>query len=134
MTKRLFISVAGFVLCLSAAGVTAWRSFPSASPPQSASLQLLEASEPVDDHFSGCQSACGSRSEADRARARPQPGVAPGIVTYCPVSGAVFEVSASRPSRTVDGLTLYFCCDACAAYFDEHKAEVLARRGIHPAS
>jgi hypothetical protein len=88
----------------------------------------------VSFRFSGCQSACGSRSEADRSRARPQPRVSPGDVTYCPVSGAVFEVAASRPSRTVDGLTLYFCCDACAAYFDEHRAEVLDRRGIHPAS
>jgi hypothetical protein len=31
-------------------------------------------------------------------------------------------------------MTKRFCCEACARYFDEHRAEVLARRGIHLTS
>lgn len=62
-----------------------------------------------------------------------QPGAQLGQSTYCPVSGVVFEVKASSAHRELDGRPLYFCCEACAAYFSEHRERVLALRGASPA-
>lgn len=88
--------------------------------------------ESVDPAFEGCKSACGSRSPALRATARAQPGAVLGDVVFCPVSGAVFRVNEGAQRREVLGKTLYFCCASCAAYFDAHRDEVLAARGIGP--
>jgi YHS domain-containing protein len=45
------------------------------------------------------------------------------------VSGVVFQVTASSPHREARGETLYFCCEACAAYFSENRDRVLGLRG-----
>jgi YHS domain-containing protein len=87
-------------------------------------------SESVDPAFDGCAHACGSRSAKDRREARPQPGVARGDATYCPVSGAVFRITDTTPHRESRGNTLFFCCESCAAFFTQHEAEVLAKRGL----
>jgi YHS domain-containing protein len=91
----------------------------------------LDPSDTVDPAFSGCQKSCGLHGAKDRREAKRQPGVAPGDATFCPVSGAVFRIAAETPKRTVHGgMTLYFCCEACAAWFTQHEAEVLAKRGL----
>lgn len=36
---------------------------------------------------------------------------------------------ADQPTRQVGSHTVYFCCAACAGYFDEHQAEVAQARG-----
>ena len=59
-----------------------------------------------------------------------QPGATVGQRTFCVVSGAAFVVKDSSVERTVDGTTLYLCCEACAKYFDAHRDQVLAARGI----
>ena len=90
----------------------------------------LTPSDPVDPAFEGCGHSCGSRSAKDHKEARPQPGVAPGDATYCPVSGAVFRITDKTQKRESHGNTLYFCCEACAVFFTQHEAEVLAKRGL----
>jgi len=91
---------------------------------------VLAAWEPVDPGFAGCQQSCGMGRGVLKADAHPQPGARAGDVVYCPVSGAVFPVSEQSTRREWGGKTLYFCCAACAAYFDAHQAEVLAKRGL----
>jgi hypothetical protein len=90
----------------------------------------LSPSESVDSAFSGCQRSCGLRSAKDRAEARAQPGANKGDAVFCPVSGAVFRVKDDSPHRVARGQVLYFCCGSCAAFFSQHEAEVLAKRGI----
>ena len=86
--------------------------------------------EPVSAVFMGCQSACGMGHGKRRDDAHVQPGAAMGDYTYCPVSGALFQISDKSPRRDVDGHRMFFCCDACASYFNAHEDEVLAKRGI----
>jgi hypothetical protein len=91
---------------------------------------VLDASESVDPAFTACGASCGLHSARERKLARKQPGVGTGEVAFCPVSGAVFRVKENSPSRSARGHLLYFCCEACAAFFTAHEADVLARRGI----
>jgi YHS domain-containing protein len=95
----------------------------------SSSAAVLAPTDAIHPMFTGCQSACGSKSHEDLAKARVQP-VALGEVTFCPVSGAVFRATAQSTQRVVNGKTLYFCCEACAGWFDQNQPEVLARRGL----
>jgi YHS domain-containing protein len=44
------------------------------------------------------------------------------------VSGVVFAVKETSPRRDVAGQPLYFCCEACAAYFSQNPERVLALR------
>ena len=62
-----------------------------------------------------------------------QPGVKVGQRTFCPVSGAAFVVTDASPHRDVGGAPIYLCCDACAEYFDAHRATVIAVRGLAAA-
>ena len=84
--------------------------------------------DPVDEAFAGCAGACGARGENPEARV--QPGVSAGELTYCPVSGAVFTITAESPTVDVDGQAYRFCCDACAAYFRASPDRVLAARRL----
>ena len=59
-----------------------------------------------------------------------QPGAQLDQRTYCPVSGVVFRVTGASPRREVSGQSIYFCCEACANYFSQHRERVLALRGI----
>lgn len=86
--------------------------------------------DPVDDAFAGCAESCGSHVEGAGADVVAQPGAVVGDRTYCPVSGAVFEVDADHPHVEVDRHTLWFCCAACARYFAAHRDAVLDARGI----
>jgi hypothetical protein len=87
----------------------------------------LRPEDPVDESFRGCQlsSSCGARSTPDGVTMVLQPGARIGDYTRCLVSGAVFQVSEQRQRRTYGGHDLFFCCAACARYFDLH-AEVVA--------
>ena len=57
-------------------------------------------------------------------------GAKPGDRSYCPVSGVVFPVTDASPHREGGGHTVYFCCESCARYFDEHEAQVSAARQL----
>jgi hypothetical protein len=46
------------------------------------------------------------------------------------VSGVTFTVGPQSVRRHLDGQTLYFCCEACAGYFDAHRARVIAARRL----
>jgi YHS domain-containing protein len=59
-----------------------------------------------------------------------QPGAHAGQQAYCPVSGVVFEVKAGSARREVNGKPVYFCCEGCANYFNEHREAVIAARGL----
>jgi hypothetical protein len=104
------------------------------SAPAPARTGPLALWDPVDAAFAGCQGACGAHVEGAHADIIAQPGASLGQRTYCPVSGAVFEIAAEHPHVDVDGRTLWFCCAGCASYFEAHRAEVLAARGISAAS
>jgi YHS domain-containing protein len=52
--------------------------------------------------------------------------------TYCPVSGVVFQVKEGSAHREVGGRQVYFCCERCAMYFDEHAEHVSAARNLLP--
>ncbi len=90
----------------------------------------LDPSESVDPAFDGCARSCALRSARDRAQARAQPGANKGDAVFCPVSGAVFRVGDDTPRRVARGHVLFFCCEACAAFFSQHESEVLAKRGL----
>ena len=98
---------------------------PAPSTKKTASVPAWES---VDPAFQGCGGvgACGARGRNDAAIV--QPGAKIGQLTYCPVSGAVFEVKAESPKAEVDGKPMYFCCEACAQHFAKHREEVLAKR------
>lgn len=85
--------------------------------------------EPIDSAFAGCQGACGAHVEGP-SDAVAQPGVSVGQRTYCPVSGAVFEVTAEHQHVDVEGQRLWFCCAGCLEYFHAHRDRVLRARGI----
>jgi hypothetical protein len=135
--KKVLVAIPVVAFSLSAAGVGLCRfgacpleAHAHAAVPAGASLM---PDEPISAMFLGCQRGCGSSSAQERAAARPQPA-SPGDVTFCPVSGAVFRIGEKTVRRTVGNQTLYFCCDMCAGYFDQHRDEVLSRRGLAPLS
>lgn len=120
-----------FVLVALASAACSKAEPPKTNPAASATTaEALAPSEPVDPAFDGCGHSCGSRSAKDRREARPQPGVGPGDATYCPVSGAVFRIGEATQRRESRSGTLYFCCQACASFFAEHEALVLAKRNL----
>ncbi len=84
--------------------------------------------EPVDPSFAGCQGACGGHVSAAVPDGVVQPGATLGSTTYCPVSGAVFQVEARHPHVDVDGQRLYFCCDSCAQFFAAHRTAISKAR------
>lgn len=88
--------------------------------------------DPVDESFRGCQESksCGSHAAPEGATIVLQPDAKVGDYTRCPVSGAVFQVSDARQRRDYNGHPLYFCCLACAQYFDEHADSVAAMRRL----
>jgi YHS domain-containing protein len=88
--------------------------------------------EPVDPAFTSCQGTCSAHQVAND-KAVPQPGAKVGDLTYCPVSGAVFEVKETSGKTDVDGKTYYFCCDNCAKQFMATRDEVLKKRHLAPA-
>lgn len=120
------IALVTMAVALAACGTEAEADPSSTEPAQPVALW-----EPIDEAFAGCQAgACGSHAEGPQPDVIAQPGGQIGQRTYCPVSGAVFEIDPSRPHRDVNGQTLYFCCAGCAEHFDSHRAEVLRARGI----
>jgi hypothetical protein len=118
MTSRraLFLGFAALVACREKATTT------TTTP--------LEATDSVDPAFTACGASCGLHSARERKLARKQPGAGTGEVVFCPVSGAVFRVKEDSPHRTARGQLLYFCCEACAAFFTQNEAMVLERRGL----
>ncbi len=89
--------------------------------------------EPVDATFNGCSNGlCGSRRA--NARARSQPGAAPGDDVQCPVSGVILKVKATTPRVEVKGNTIYVCCEGCRRHFEAHRDRVLALRGMRLSS
>jgi YHS domain-containing protein len=101
---------------------------PAPAAQTAAAVASVAPWEPVDEAFAGCAGACGALGE--NAEARVQPGVAAGELTYCPVSGAVFTITAASPTVDVRGQAYHFCCDACAAYFTASPDRVLAARRL----
>lgn len=84
----------------------------------------------VHDGFDACAGGCGTRATGPIVGVIAQPGAAVGQGTYCPVSGVAFEIKATSVHRRVGQQILYFCCEACAAYFTANQAAILAARGI----
>ena len=103
---------------------------PRAAPSTIAAASKLEPWQPTDEAFRGCEGGCGLRVASSAADVVRQPGARLGQRIYCPVSGVVFEVKESTPRRDVNGQLLYFCCEACAQYFDGHRERILALRGL----
>ena len=138
MSKRGSRWIAAVALALVAAGVLVGKVIwaggdqccSGAAHAQTSASGPLAPWEPVNAAFLGCQSACGMGHGQKRDDAHVQPGAALGDYTYCPVSGALFQVSDKSLRVDVEGHPLFFCCDACASYFKAHEAEVLAKRGI----
>lgn len=96
------------------------------------SSEALRPEDPVDDSFLGCQlsASCGAHAAPEGVTLVLQPGAKPGDYTRCPVSGAVFQVTEQRQRREYGGHTLFFCCGACARYFDKNAAAVAGLRRI----
>jgi hypothetical protein len=61
-----------------------------------------------------------------------QPRARFGDEAYCPISGVVFTVKPWHRRRRHGDEVLYFCCDGCAKYYDEHRERVRKRRGLPP--
>jgi hypothetical protein len=97
----------------------------TSAPPSSAPA----AWEPIDTAFAGCQGSCGAHADHAQDGVVEQPA-AMGDRTYCPVSGAVFTIDGERPHASVGGHTIYFCCAACASYFEAHQSEIVTARHL----
>jgi hypothetical protein len=95
------------------------------SPPHA-----VAAWEPIDPAFAGCQGSCGAHADHAIDGVVAQPAAAIGDRTYCPVSGAVFTIDAEHPHTVVGDRTIYFCCAACAAYFEANRDAIVASRGL----
>jgi YHS domain-containing protein len=89
----------------------------------------LEPWQTFSDKFAGCAGGCGMRATGPTDGVATQPVMA-GQYTYCLVSGVVFQTQIQSARRTVGAKTFYFCCEACAQFFTENQAAVLAARGI----
>jgi hypothetical protein len=62
---------------------------------------------------------------------KEQPGVEPGQQTYCLVSGVVITAGAElKPARDAGPHKVWFCCEACAQFFDANRERILAARRI----
>jgi hypothetical protein len=94
--------------------------------------QAVRPEDPVDEAFRGCQlsTSCGASTAPEGVTPVLQPGAKTGDYTRCPVSGAVFMVDDKRQRREVGGRAVFFCCAACARYFDEHADAVTALRRL----
>ncbi|HKY36588.1 MAG TPA: heavy-metal-associated domain-containing protein [Polyangiaceae bacterium] len=90
----------------------------------------LEAWQPIDEVFRDCEGGCGARVASQAEGVLTQPGARLGKPSYCPVSGVVFDVTATSPRRGVGDSALYFCCESCAQYFDANSSRILALRGL----
>jgi YHS domain-containing protein len=90
----------------------------------------LEPWLPANATFNGCARGCGVRATGPVEGVKAQPGAMLGQLTYCPVSGVVFEVQLTSARRDLGGRTLYFCCESCAQYFSQNQAEIMAMRGL----
>jgi YHS domain-containing protein len=44
------------------------------------------------------------------------------------VSGVVIRLTDATVHRELDGARVYFCCEACAGYFDANRERVRALR------
>lgn len=115
--------------CLAWIGI-AWVALSSCAAPASAPADAVALWEPIDPAFAGCQGACGAHADGPEPGVIAQPGASVGQRTYCPVSGAVFEIDATHPHADVGGQSLWFCCAGCYEYFDHHRESVLGARGI----
>jgi len=100
------------------------------SAPDAASPHAVAAWEPIDTAFAGCQGTCGAHVDGPTSGVVAQPAATLGQRTYCPVSGAVFTIDAERPHVDVGGHAIYFCCAACASYFEAHRSAIVDARGL----
>lgn len=132
MRRALFVAA----LALSAPAIAGCRDglVAGAPPPLAIRAEATAVGRPppwetMDPTFQGCgEGGCGTRGQDPDTVV--QPGATIGDFTYCPVSGARFEVTAARPTGEVDGRRIYFCCERCAGHFMEHRDDVLAARGL----
>jgi YHS domain-containing protein len=46
------------------------------------------------------------------------------------VSGVVFPISQTSVKREVNGKSLWFCCEGCAGYFDQHQQKLIELRKL----
>ena len=61
-----------------------------------------------------CRFSCSVQQPFEEKDVASQPGVIPGRLTRCPVSGVVFQVDDERPRVTLATGTYVVCCDRCA--------------------
>jgi hypothetical protein len=71
-----------------------------------------------DESMSGvCRYSCAAPQPYEAKDVAIQPGVAPGALTQCPVSGVVFAADGGRPRVSIVTGEYVFCCDGCAKRF-----------------
>ena len=98
-----------------------------ATPSGSATICTDELERPKPAAVSGqpsfCREACDDAGRSfDETQVVPLKQAGLGDLTRCPVSGAVFRVSADTPRVEHSGRTHWVCCDGCAEKFRESPA------------
>ena len=112
--------MAAFVLLLAAGGyaVFAGGPRPGGGSPAVPTGAVGTTTGAFDSQMSGvCQFACAARQAYDEEDLAPQPGVANGQLTQCPVSGVVFVVDDARPRFALLAGEYVLCCDGCTERF-----------------
>jgi hypothetical protein len=78
---------------------------------------------PVKEASAFCKEACDDAGRSfDESKVVPLTHAKVGDLTRCPVSGAVFRISADTPRVEHSGRTHFVCCDGCASKFRESPA------------
>ena len=80
-----------------------------------------------DPKMSGvCRFSCAASPTFEETDLAIQPGVAPGALTQCPVSGVVFEVDEGRPRVSIETGDYVLCCDGCAKKFEKEPGSFVS--------
>lgn len=79
-----------------------------------------------DRRMSGvCRFSCAAPQAHQDRDVMPQPGVANGMLTQCPVSGVVFVVDERRPRIALVTGEYVLCCDGCAGRLSKNPGRFI---------
>ncbi|WP_394831461.1 hypothetical protein LVJ94_33605 [Pendulispora rubella] len=130
-TRRdVFALVYGAAVALTVGCKTQEAEEASSTGANASATQAIRPEDPVDESFRGCQKSCGMNAADVSDRIVLQPKAKQGDYTRCPVSGAVFQIAPETQRRVHDNRTAFFCCEACARYFEKHADAVIALRHL----
>ena len=111
--------------CSTSASSLAGAACEDPSRTQSTSTPAGRPSGRFDVAMAGCRFSCATKVKYDPKDLTPQPGVATGQLTQCPVSGVVFASDVKRPHVQIAANDYVTCCETCAHKLRKDPARFL---------